>query len=104
MKEILLGLETMNLEWARRRVRTARSMQRGMFWQAGLFLFFGAVFFVWYALGGSWWNLITVAIYFAGGMFFLRLARTKYALMVWRALRSEAEAKVRVRKIMEENA
>jgi hypothetical protein len=102
MRKLLIDLETHNLTWARSRVRTARAQQKIMYFQAGFFAAAGSAFLIFFALGGSWWNLMSVGIYFAGSVFFLRRAQGRLADDVRRALRGEAVARIRLRKVMEQ--
>lgn len=104
--KILVEMEESNLRWAIHNTRTARRQYKYTLAQGWLFTAFGIAFPTFFIVfgSGSWWNLISLAIYWGAAIFFFRIAQKRWLPLIWRALRQEAQARIRLRNAMEEAA
>lgn len=103
MHKILVDLEEHNIRWAKMTRSHARSSIRWIHFQALIFGGLGLYFIVAGVLGwSSIWYLFTAVIYLIGVGFLYKWAYPRHIQAIWKSLRSEAEARVRLRKLHEE--
>jgi hypothetical protein len=102
MDELMKQIEESNLRWALHSLRQAKSQRRWSIGQGAIFAALGLVYIVFVVTGSSWFYLVSTAIYFAATAFFWKWAWGRWTDSIWRALRQVACARIRLRKLTEE--
>lgn len=102
MKDFILQIEADNIRWAKMRLNHAVSSMRWLWMQSGLFFVMGLFFVILPLTGGSWFNIATTLIYWTATVFFIWRFMPIHRREARHALRALAEARIRMRKIMEE--